>query len=667
MAASAELIGQPVGAAAPVARAAERPLTAAPAFAWLLLAVGALLLAALFAAFIAAARVPGLPGGEFLQRHFGAALVQHVTLAKLVWLLGAAAAAWTLVGGRSRALGWALFGAAALGTAGVVGAFLTDAPPVLNNYVPVLDHPLFLGGLALFCGAVLASAALAAFNGRRLLSSPAVLPPVRVALLLAVLPLLLTAFSLATSIAELPAGQPLAVAAERLFWEPGHTLQFVFTALLVAAWLHLLPLAARSRSAPRTLLPALWLTVLPVALTPVLHAAWTPDTEPSRRAFTLLMSFGTWPGPLWVALLLLADRRAGGRPLDVPALAALLSMALFVLGLLVGLLIRGETTTIPAHYHATVGATTLAALGVVLAVFDRARSGSLRRRAGPLLAYAGGFLLIVAGFALAGSQRVPRKAPGASVEGEPLAWLGLVAMGIGAAAAVAGVLWFGMRVAAALRAQRRAEQAAAGPRARADRRLPALAGTAVAVVLAGAFIAWLNAPPRAPQTELSTVIGLTPDQQTELRARFNQGVLMLHAKQHEHALTAFDRVLQIAPKLPEGHVNVGYALLALQRWQEAAAAFSRAIELRPHQINAYYGLAVALDASGDRAGAIGAMRSYAHLAPADDPFRRKADAALWEWEADSARRAGADSGARRDAANNAPAGAAAPTLRNLPR
>jgi hypothetical protein len=28
------------------------------------------------------------------------------------------------------------------------------------------------------------------------------------------------------------------------------------------------------------------------------------------------------------------------------------------------------------------------------------------------------------------------------------------------------------------------------------------------------------------------------------------------------------------------------------------------------------------------------MRTYAHLAPKDDPFRRKAEAALWEWQAE---------------------------------
>ena len=118
----------------------------------------------------------------------------------------------------------------------------------------------------------------------------------------------------------------------------------------------------------------------------------------------------------------------------------------------------------------------------------------------------------------------------------------------------------------------------------------------------------------------------------EVHQRFQQGVVMLHAKQHEHALTAFHRVLQLAPDMPEAHVNMGYALLGLKRFDTARQFFEGAIALRTNQLNAYYGLAVALEGLRDWPGAIGAMRTYAHLAKADDPYRRKAEAAIWEWQ-----------------------------------
>lgn len=118
----------------------------------------------------------------------------------------------------------------------------------------------------------------------------------------------------------------------------------------------------------------------------------------------------------------------------------------------------------------------------------------------------------------------------------------------------------------------------------------------------------------------------------EVATRFEQAVMMLHAKQYEHALTALHRVLELAPRMPEAHVNMGFALVGLGRYDAARDFFTSAIELRPGQANAYYGLGVALEALGDLRGATGAMRSYVHLADQSDPHVRKARSALWEWE-----------------------------------
>lgn len=121
------------------------------------------------------------------------------------------------------------------------------------------------------------------------------------------------------------------------------------------------------------------------------------------------------------------------------------------------------------------------------------------------------------------------------------------------------------------------------------------------------------------------------DRQGILKQRFEQGVAMLHMRQYDYALTAFHQVLAMAPTLPEAHVNMGFTLLGLEQWQAARDFFESAIELRREQLNAYYGLAMALEALGDMPGAIGAMQSYLHRAPADDSYRKSAEAALWEW------------------------------------
>ena len=119
----------------------------------------------------------------------------------------------------------------------------------------------------------------------------------------------------------------------------------------------------------------------------------------------------------------------------------------------------------------------------------------------------------------------------------------------------------------------------------------------------------------------------------EIQRRFNEGVIMLHAKQYEHALTAFYRVLQLDPKMPEAHVNAGFALLGLGQARAAVDFFDTATVLRPNQLNAYYGLGDALGRLGDKLGALQSMETYLHLSAKDDPYRIKAEAAVWELRA----------------------------------
>lgn len=119
---------------------------------------------------------------------------------------------------------------------------------------------------------------------------------------------------------------------------------------------------------------------------------------------------------------------------------------------------------------------------------------------------------------------------------------------------------------------------------------------------------------------------------SEIDWRFQQGVAMLHIGQYDHAITALHRVLELAPEMPEAHVNMGFALLGQSRHKPAADFFRSAIDLRADQRNAYYGLALASEGMGERSAALGAMRTYVHLAPEGDRHRNKALAYLVEWE-----------------------------------
>lgn len=127
--------------------------------------------------------------------------------------------------------------------------------------------------------------------------------------------------------------------------------------------------------------------------------------------------------------------------------------------------------------------------------------------------------------------------------------------------------------------------------------------------------------------------GPMSEHERRVTERFQQAVAMLHAKQYDYAIMALDSVLEMSPDMPEAYVNMGYAFIGLEEYGPATKAFERAIDLRLSQYNAFYGMAVALEGLGEYEAALGAMRSYIHLAPPNDPYITKARSALWEWEA----------------------------------
>lgn len=183
---------------------------------------------------------------------------------------------------------------------------------------------------------------------------------------------------------------------------------------------------------------------------------------------------------------------------------------------------------------------------------------------------------------------------------------------------------------------------------RVDRRLVSIGLTVIAVVVIGGVLTLL--PDRQPlpfdgsdksadieTKEVAIDPGSDPKgherqaRENELRLRFQQAVAMLHAKQYDYAVKTLHRVLELAPRLPEAHVNMGYALIGLEQYKAAVDFFDTATNLKPMQLNAYYGLALAYEGDKNYQMAISAMESYIHLAADDDPFMRKARAASWEW------------------------------------
>ena len=609
-------------AAVKEAPAATRRLAAA----WWLLALVAFALSMLEAVLLVAARLPyngGLASGAF----FRTALVLHVDLAIVVWFLSAAAGVWVLAAA-ARPIGWAAFALSAVGVLAMLLAPLAgDALPHLYHYVPVIDHPAFLAGLGWFTAGVALTAFLPIVAADRAVLRLA--PPWKCGALLSAVAVLA---ALLVLLASLLAGGFVADALGHAIWGAGHAVQSAHVVLMMSAWLALgeeafgrAPLSARGSRLLLLLAAAPALACLVASLTHV------PGEGAFHDVFVDIMRWLSWPAAvaLGLGLLVLMLRRRAAET-DFSARAPLvLSILLFLGGCLLGAAIRSETTLVPAHYHGTVGAVTLAYMAMawrLLPAFRRNLPQGRGLRWQPLL-YGGGLALLALGLAWSGLLGVPRKTAHADVLAEGGAYLAAMGLaGLGGFLAIAGGLLFAYQ---ALRACSRGAPVAAQPRK--DARPRAIALTAGVVAAGGLLLAGMPAEVGRQDIDRARE-HVRQKQRQEIDARFTQGVTMLHARHYDHALTAFHRVLELAPDMPEAHVNTGFALIGLRRFAAARDFFDSATNLRRGQVNAYYGLAMSLEGLGDLPGALGAMRTYVHLAGSDDPYRRKAEAALWEWE-----------------------------------
>lgn len=441
--------------------AAVGQVSAAPALPWWLLALLALGASTLCAVILVVARTPFLGFGAGF---FRTALVLHVDLAVVVWFLAVAAGLWLfaipvtccVLARLARAGVW-LAGAGVL--AMLLSPFADGALPILANYVPVLDSPSFYLGLAAFLAGVgmAGMAALASLAGNGF--APADDSDRgfwRWAVAAAVLAfwVALVVFLLALR------GAGDEVSLDGRLWGGGHVLQIVHTLMLMAAWLYLGREALGQVALRRGWILALIGVELFAMLADLAIAlAFPVDSLAYRRAFTDVMRWATWPAPVGLAgCLLLGYRRlARWRRLNLVDACLIGSVALFVLGCLVGAGIRGETTAVPAHYHGTVGAVTLAYM--VWARSSLERLGlSLRQswlwRWQPVI-YGAGISLMVLGLAWAGRLGVPRKAP--HVDTVVIAGAHQVAMGlagIGGLLATAGAGIFVLSILLAIRKRR---------------------------------------------------------------------------------------------------------------------------------------------------------------------------------------------------------------------
>jgi len=418
---------------------------------WLLLALVALALSGVFSVLLVLSRAPLTKDWFALVDFFQVALVVHVDLSVLVWFVAFGGVFWSLNSTpRLLGMGWGALGTAVAGTALMtVAPFAGNGHPIMANYIPVLDEPVFLTGLAVFAAGVLLlvlrGMASVPRVGVRLEPGAALRFGLNTSLVSAAVALI--AFGWSYLAAPAVAG-PKAYY-ELLFWGGGHVLQFTWTLLMFVAWLWLAG-AARVPAplTPRTVLLLFGIGLASVFLTPVIYLAYDVGTVEHHRWHTWLMRFGGGLAivPFMLALAIGLARAAPAAGSERPLRAAILaSLVLFGAGGAIGAMIHGSNVRIPAHYHGSIVGVTLAFMGLAYYLLPRFGYGEVAERwARPQLwLYAGGQLLHVIGLVWSGGYGVQRKVAGAAQalrSWEETAAMGV--MGIGGLLAIAGGMLF---------------------------------------------------------------------------------------------------------------------------------------------------------------------------------------------------------------------------------
>lgn len=430
---------------------------------WLWLGLLALIVSGLFAVVLVLARTPGLNQFLPLADLFRVALVVHVDLSVLVWFTAMAGLLWSLNSSAAgRRTGWAAWGLCALGTALMcVAPFADPGTPLMANYIPVIDGPVFLTGLLLFgVGTtllVLRSLWAALPPGLRLDGAAALRFGLNASVVATAVALLAFAASFVLTPASL-SGKPYY---EILFWGGGHALQFTWTLLMLVGWLWLVGACGmRVPLSPRLALLMFALALVSVFVTPYAYLAHDIASVEHRNLHTWAMRIGGGlaiaPVTLAVGWGLMQARAQPLQPNQQPLRVALLSsMLLFAVGGIIGVLINGNNVRIPAHYHGSIVGVTLALMGLVYHLLPqlgwRAPAGRLAVWQPAL--YGVGQLMHIVGLVWSGGYGVQRKVAGSEQVLRSTAEVaGMGLMGLGGLIAIIGGMLFVVVVLRAMRA-----------------------------------------------------------------------------------------------------------------------------------------------------------------------------------------------------------------------
>ena len=415
---------------------------------WLTLGISALVASGFYSILLVLSRTPGIQDMIPLLDFFHIALVVHVDLSVLIWFLAFEGVLWSLMdNGRFLLMAKFSFLLCAMGTVIIaLSPFMGADQPLMNNYIPVLEHPIYFSGLLMFgAGFLLLVVRGLIFVSKDENHSPAF----KFALQAAAFTAILSVCALLASYVDIPAALEGVSYYEALFWGGGHILQFSHSILLLLVWLWLASVTGSRINVSASTLKILFaIAVAPVLLAIPIYLQYDVVSSEHRHEFTQLMRFGglaIFPLMMVVISSLFSrssDMLASLRPVRNALLA---SIILFTTGGVLGFMIEGINVVIPAHYHGSIVGVTLAFMGLTYYLLPKLGFRSADGTAAKIQpwVYGGGQMMHILGLAWSGGYGVQRKTAGSAQGLDNLPEIaGMAMMGLGGLIAIIGGLIF---------------------------------------------------------------------------------------------------------------------------------------------------------------------------------------------------------------------------------
>jgi hypothetical protein len=332
-----------------------------------------------------------------------------------------------------------------------------DLKIILSNYVPMLMDQRYYWALILYAaGVALSFSTFRPLNSLPKTQAPLGISEIGFGMMMGALLFFMALITTALAFVQLHSdvlGSDLTFF-EVGMWGGGHLLQHFSSIFLVCSWVLLLSsITSKLFFTRRELFPVFILLSLSFFAAPILMYFEVTSNE-YRTGFTRLMQFGIAPVVAtfvvwWIRRL----PRDFWNLRDFRFVALLMSSFLILMGFTYGALIVGPDLRVPGHYHASIGAVTLALMATAYRILIGATAPS-KWALRSAWTYGIGQSCFASGMFIAGSFGLGRKTYGVEHTFTNLGQtVGFAVMAVGGLVAFTGGLFFAFAVLPQLKSQ----------------------------------------------------------------------------------------------------------------------------------------------------------------------------------------------------------------------